>query len=121
LKLVVAIIKPFVLDTVKTALKDLGVQGMTVGEVRGFGRQRGHTEVDRGRVPDRLRSEDAHRDPRGRRRRAPRRRVHHRVSPHGKIGDGKVWLVPIENAYRIRTGEAGADALKMVSKSIPPR
>ena len=68
MKLIVGIIKPFKLDDVKEAIKELGVQGLTVSEVQGFGRQRGHTEVYRGaEYTDRLRAEGAHRDPRRRR------------------------------------------------------
>jgi nitrogen regulatory protein P-II 1 len=111
-KLVVAIIKPFKLDDVKSAVQDLGVQGLTVTEVQGFGRQRGHTEVYRGaeytidfvpKVKLEILVDDA--DATG---------VAERIMESartGKIGDGKVWVIPIEGAYRIRTGEAGADAL----------
>ena len=74
MKLVVAIVKPFKLDDVKAALQDFGVQGMTMSEVQGFGRQRGHTEVYRGGgIHDRFRAEGEDRDPRRRRRRATRR------------------------------------------------
>ncbi len=112
MKLIVAIVKPFKLDEVKDALIGLGVQGMTVSEVQGYGRQRGHTEVYRGAeyqvdfVP-KLRLEilvdDSDVD-----------RVAHEVVERartGQIGDGKVWVVPVDAAYRIRTGEAGAEAL----------
>jgi nitrogen regulatory protein P-II 1 len=112
MKLIVAIVKPFRVDEVKDSLVGLGVQGMTVSEVRGFGRQRGHTEVYRGAeyqidfVP-KLRIEilvdDTDAD-----------RVAHEVMERartGQIGDGKVWVLPVDTAYRIRTGEAGADAL----------
>ncbi len=112
MKLIVAIIKPFRLDEVKTALTGMGVQGLTVTEVRGFGRQRGHTEVYRGAeykidfVP-KLRLEilvdetDAD-------------RVAQELMEHartGQIGDGKLWIVPVDAVYRIRTGEAGTDAI----------
>jgi nitrogen regulatory protein P-II 1 len=112
LKLVVGIIKPFKLDDVKAAVKDLGVHGLTISEVQGFGRQRGHTEVYRGaeytidfvpKVKLEILVDDAA---------APA--VAEKIiesARTGKIGDGKVWVVPVENVFRIRTGEAGADAL----------
>ena len=112
MKLVTAIVKPFVLDDVKAALERLGVLGMTVSEVQGFGRQKGHTEVYRGAeyavdfVP-KLRVEvlidDLSVD-----------KVVDAVveaSRTGKIGDGKVWVVPVETVVRVRTGERGNDAL----------
>jgi nitrogen regulatory protein P-II 1 len=111
-KLIVAVLKPFKLDDVKEALKRLGVQGMTLTESQGFGRQRGHTEVYRGAeyevdfVP-KLRVEvlvdDSQAD----------QVVDAIVSTAntGKIGDGKVWVVPVETVVRVRTGERGADAL----------
>ncbi|MEP6658463.1 MAG: P-II family nitrogen regulator [Acidimicrobiales bacterium] len=112
MKLIVAVVKPFKLDEVKSALIDIGVHGMTVSEVRGFGRQRGHSEVYRGAeykidfVP-KMRLEilvdDSEAD-----------RVAHEIIERartGQIGDGKVWILPIDAAYRIRTGEAGLDAL----------
>src|SRR5579872_2344120 len=110
MKLVTAVIKPFKLDEVKDALKDLGVQGMTASEVQGHGRQRGHTEVYRGAeytidlVP-KIRIEvvlDDH-------------QVHDVVEAvvvaarTGKIGDGKVWVTDLEDVVRIRTGERGPD------------
>lgn len=112
MKLVVAIVKPFKLDEVKAALLALGVQGLTVTDARGFGRQRGHTEVYRGAeyqidfVPkERLEVlvSDGDVD----------RVVEGLIATArtGKIGDGKVWVLPVEAAYRIRTGEAGEDAL----------
>jgi nitrogen regulatory protein P-II 1 len=112
MKLVVAVIKPFKLNEVKEALKTAGVQGMTLTEVNGFGRQRGHTEVYRGAeyeidfVP-KIRLEvlvdDAQADD----------VVDAVVSSAatGKIGDGKVWVVPVEAAVRVRTGERGKDAI----------
>ena len=112
MKLVIAIIKPFKLDETREALSSLGVQGMTVTEVKGFGRQGGHTEVYRGTEYDvsfvpKLRVEvlvdDADAD-----------RVVETVldtARTGKVGDGKVWVLPVESAYRIRTGETNADAL----------
>ena len=112
MKLVVGIIKPFKLDDVKDAVKELGVQGLTVSEVQGFGRQRGHTEVYRGAeytidfVP-KVRIEVLVDD-------GDVERVVEQLlatARTGKIGDGKVWVLPIERAWRIRTGEAGPDAL----------
>ena len=112
MKLIVGIIKPFKLDDVKDALKDLGVQGLTVSDVQGFGRQRGHTEVYRGAeytidfVP-KVRIEILVDD-------ADVERVTTTIvetSRTGKIGDGKVWVIPVESVVRIRTGEAGPDAL----------
>ena len=112
MRLIVAIIKPFRLDEVKTALIGIGVQGLTVTEVRGFGRQRGHTEVYRGAeytidfVP-KLRLEILVDEP-------DAERVAQEVMEHartGQIGDGKLWIVPVDAVYRIRTGEAGTDAI----------
>jgi nitrogen regulatory protein P-II 1 len=111
-KLIVAIIKPFKLDDVKDSLKDLGVQGLTVSDVQGFGRQRGHTEVYRGAeytidfVP-KVRLEILVDD--GDVQRVTDKLVE--TARTGKIGDGKVWVVPVESAVRIRTGEAGPDAV----------
>jgi nitrogen regulatory protein P-II 1 len=112
MKLVTAIVKPFRLDEVKTALQELGVQGLTVTEASGYGRQRGHTEVYRGAeyridlVP-KIRIEvvvdDADLDP-----------VIDAIvgaAQTGKIGDGKVWAVPVETVVRVRTGERGPDAV----------
>ena len=112
MKLIVAIIKPFRVDDVKDALKDLGVQGLTVSDVQGFGRQRGHTEVYRGaeytvdflpKVRIEILVDDDEVE-----------RVAERLmdtARTGKIGDGKVWVVPVEHVWRIRTGEAGPDAV----------
>ena len=112
MKLIVGIIKPFKLDDVKEAVKDLGVQGLTVSDVQGFGRQRGHTEVYRGaeytidfipKVRVEILVDDGDVD-----------RVAQRLldtARTGKIGDGKIWVVPVENAWRIRTGESGSDSL----------
>jgi nitrogen regulatory protein P-II 1 len=111
-KLIVAVIKPFKLDDVKDALKELGVQGLTVSDVQGFGRQRGHTEVYRGAeytidfVP-KMRLEILVDD--GEVQRVTDKLVE--TARTGKIGDGKVWVVPVESAVRIRTGEAGSDAI----------
>jgi len=112
MKLVVAVIKPFKLNEVKEALQAVGVQGMTLTEVNGFGRQRGHTEVYRGaeyeidfvpKIRLEVLVEDAQADP----------VVDAVVSSAatGKIGDGKVWVVPVETVVRVRTGERGEDAL----------
>jgi nitrogen regulatory protein P-II 1 len=111
-KLVTAIVKPFKLEDVKAALETLGVLGLTVSEVRGYGRQKGHTEVYRGAeytvdlVP-KIRLEvlvdDLDAD-----------KVVDTVmeaARTGKIGDGKVWVTPVDAVVRVRTGERGADAL----------
>jgi len=112
MKLITAIVKPFKLDDVKDALKGAGIQGMTVSEVQGFGRQRGHTEVYRGAeytvdfVP-KVRVEvvvDA----------ADVDRVVDAIvaaARTDKIGDGKVWVTEVEDLVRIRTGERGPDAI----------
>ena len=112
MKLIVAIVKPFKVGDVKDALHGLGVQGLTVSEVQGFGRQRGHTEVYRGAeytidfVP-KVRLEILADDDEAQ----PIVDALMTAARTGKIGDGKVWVVPIEAAYRIRTGEAGRDAI----------
>ena len=112
MKLITAIVKPHRLDEVKSSLQELGVHGMTVTEASGYGRQRGHTEVYRGAeyqvdlVP-KVRIEvvvgdeeaDAVID------------AVVRAARTGKIGDGKVWSVPVETVVRVRTGERGPDAL----------
>ena len=112
MKLVTAVIKPFKLDDVKSTLQEFGIQGMTITEVQGFGRQRGHTEVYRGaeytidfvpKVKLEILVEDAQAT-------AVVEQVIQSART-GKIGDGKVWIAPIENVFRIRTGEAGSDAL----------
>ncbi|MGB8649862.1 MAG: P-II family nitrogen regulator [Mycobacteriales bacterium] len=112
MKLITAVVKPFKLDDVKTALEALGVQGMTVSEVQGHGRQRGHTEVYRGAeytvdfVP-KVRIEVLVDD-------ADAGRVLDAVvdaARTGAIGDGKVWSTPIDEVVRVRTGERGPDAL----------
>ena len=112
MKLVVAVVKPFKVDDAKAALLALGVQGMTVSDVRGFGRQRGHTEVYRGaeyqidfvpkvRLEVLVMDDDVDRVVQGL----------IEAARTDKIGDGKVWVLPVEGAYRIRTGEADEDAL----------
>ena len=112
MKLITAIIKPFKLDEVKTALRSAGVEGMTVSEVRGFGRQGGHTETYRGTeyqidfVP-KVRLEAVVDD-------AEVERVVELIvesARSGKIGDGKIWVTNVESIVRIRTGESGNDAI----------
>jgi nitrogen regulatory protein P-II 2 len=112
MKLVTAIIKPFKLDDVRESLSEIGVQGITVTEVKGFGRQKGHTELYRGAeyVVDFL----------------PKVKVEiaidddlieqvidaiTQVANTGKIGDGKIFITPLEQVIRIRTGETGKDAV----------
>ena len=112
MKLVVAIVKPHRLDEVKEALRDAGVNGLTTTEVEGFGRQRGHTEVYRGAeyqvdfVPkvkvEVLCDDDQVQGVVDAVTKAART---------GKIGDGKIWVAPVEQVVRIRTGEMGPDAL----------
>jgi nitrogen regulatory protein P-II 1 len=111
-KLITAIVKPFKLDDVKSALKDAGITGMTVTVVQGFGRQAGHTEVYRGAeytidfVP-KVRLEILADDGEVER----LTDVIAESARTGKIGDGKVWITNVERALRIRTGELDADAL----------
>jgi len=112
MKLIIAIIKPFKLEEVKEALSQISVEGMTVTEVRGFGRQKGHTEIYRGSeyTVDFL----------------PKVKIEVAVSDEavgkaveaiaataktGKIGDGKIFVLALENVVRIRTGETGAQAI----------
>ncbi|MBC7204464.1 MAG: P-II family nitrogen regulator [Pusillimonas sp.] len=112
MKLITAIIKPFKLDEVREALAEIGVSGLTVAEVKGFGRQKGHTELYRGAeyVVDFL----------------PKIRIDVvlpatmadeavdaiiKAAHTGKIGDGKIFVMPVEQAIRIRTGESGTEAL----------
>ncbi len=112
MKLVTGIIKPFKLDDVKAALESFGVAGITVSEVQGYGRQKGHTEVYRGAeyrvdfVP-KVRVEILVDDDDG----DDVVEVIVKSAATGKIGDGKVWVTPIENVVRVRTGERGRDAL----------
>ena len=112
MKLITAIVKPFKLDDVKTALKGAGVQGMTVTEVQGFGRQAGHTEVYRGteyqvdfvpkvKVEVLADGADAERIA----------DVIAQAAQTGKIGDGKIWITQVDGIVRIRTGERDGDAL----------
>lgn len=112
MKLITAIIKPFKLDDVREALSEIGVQGITVTEVKGFGRQKGHTELYRGaeyvvdflpKVKIELAIAEAMTD-----------QVVEAISNAantGKIGDGKIFIVNLEQAVRIRTGETGEDAV----------
>ncbi|MDI2089913.1 P-II family nitrogen regulator [Commensalibacter oyaizuii] len=112
MKKIEAIIKPFKLDEVKEALQEIGLQGITVTEVKGFGRQKGHTELYRGAeyVVDFL----------------PKVKIElvcgddlveravdiiMNTARTGRIGDGKIFVIPVENAIRIRTGESGVEAL----------
>lgn len=112
MKLIIAVIKPFKLDDVREALSDIGVQGITVTEVKGFGRQKGHTELYRGAeyVVDFL----------------PKVKIEVACSDDlldqvieaitkaantGKIGDGKIFVLDLQQAIRIRTGETGTDAI----------
>ena len=112
MRLVTAVVKPFKLDDVKTALESFGVQGMTVSEVQGYGRQRGHTEVYRGaeytvsfvpkiRVEVLVDDADA----------GDVVEVMAKAAQTGSIGDGKVWTTPVDEVVRVRTGERGVEAL----------
>ncbi len=112
MRLVTAVIKPFKLDDVKTALESFGVHGMTVSEASGYGRQKGHAEVYRGaeyrvdlvpkvRVEVLVADEDA----------GDVIEIIVTSAQTGRIGDGKVWSVPVDDVVRVRTGEHGADAL----------
>ncbi|HEX7658310.1 MAG TPA: P-II family nitrogen regulator [Pseudonocardiaceae bacterium] len=112
MKLITAIVKPFTLDDVKAALEQLGLLGMTVSEVRGYGRQKGHTEVYRGaeysvdfvaKIKIEVLADDDVAD----------RAVDAVVTAArtGRIGDGKVWVTPVETVVRVRTGERGSDAI----------
>ncbi len=112
MKLITAIVKPFKADAVKDALKDAGIAGITMSEVQGFGRQRGHSEVYRGTEytvdyvpkirfdivvePDQV---------------EPVLAVLAEIARTGKIGDGKVWVTPVETVVRVRTGERDVEAL----------
>ncbi len=112
MKLITAIIKPFKLDDVREALSALGIAGITVAEVKGFGRQKGHTELYRGaeykvdllpKIKLEIAVTDENVD--------PVVEAICKAANTGKIGDGKVFVSALEQAYRIRTGETGKDAL----------
>jgi nitrogen regulatory protein P-II 1 len=112
MKKIEAIIKPFKLDEVKEALQEIGVQGITVTEAKGFGRQKGHTELYRGaeyvvdflpKVKVEIVVGDDHL--------APAVEAIQKAARTGRIGDGKIFVLDIEEAIRIRTGETGTDAL----------
>lgn len=112
MKLVEAIIKPFKLDEVKDALNELGIMGITVSEVKGFGRQKGHTELYRGAeyvvdfIP-KVKLEIAVADDM-----VPNvLETIENAAKTGRIGDGKIFVMPLEEAIRIRTGEKGGEAL----------
>ena len=112
MKLVTAVVKPFKLDEVRAALLAFGVQGLTVSESSGYGRQRGHTEVYRGaeytvELLPKVRLEILVDDEDG----DDVIDVIVRAARTGKIGDGKVWSVPVETVIRVRTGERGQEAL----------
>ena len=112
MKKIEAIIKPFKLDEVKEALQDVGVQGLSVVEVKGFGRQKGHTELYRGAeyVIDflpKVKIEVVLNDDQV----EPAIEAIRKAAETGKIGDGKIFVSPIEQAIRIRTGETGPDAV----------
>lgn len=112
MKMITAVIKPFKLDDVREALSEIGIQGLTVSEVKGFGRQKGHTELYRGAeyVVDflpKIKMEVG----------VPEDRVESvvetiiKVANTGKIGDGKIFVTDVEQVIRIRTGETGREAL----------
>jgi nitrogen regulatory protein P-II 2 len=112
MKMVIAVIKPFKLDAVRDALTEIGIHGMTVSEVKGYGRQKGHMEIYRGaeyavNLLPKVRIEVA----------VPSEQVDQVVeaignaAKTGQIGDGKIFVMPVEQAVRIRTGETNADAL----------
>jgi nitrogen regulatory protein P-II 1 len=112
MKLVVAVIKPFKLDEVKAALTEIGLRGLTISEVQGFGRQRGHTEVYRGAEYDialvpkiriEIVADDGDTD--------DIVEIVQKTAQTGRIGDGKVWVTPVETVVRVRTGDRDAAAL----------
>jgi len=112
MKLITAIVKPAKVDDIKVALQTAGVHGMTVSETRGFGRQKGHTEIYRGaeytvdfipKVRIELLADDADA--------ANLVDIIANTANTGSIGDGKIWVTPVETVVRVRTGERGADAL----------
>ena len=112
MKKIEAIIKPFKLDDVKEALNEIGIQGMTITEVKGYGRQKGHTEIYRGaeyvvdfipKIKIEIVVEASRAD-----------EVVDKIkisASTGKIGDGKIFVTPVETAIRVRTGESGKDAI----------
>ncbi|MFW5901489.1 MAG: P-II family nitrogen regulator [Thermodesulfobacteriota bacterium] len=112
MKKIEAIIKPFKLDDVKEALNDIGIHGMTISEVKGYGRQKGHTEIYRGaeyavdfipKIKIEIVAEADQAD-----------RVAETIQQaamSGKIGDGKIFIMPMDQVIRVRTGETGSDAL----------
>jgi nitrogen regulatory protein P-II 1 len=111
-KKIEAVIKPFKLDDVKEALNDIGIQGMTIADVKGYGRQKGHKEIYRGAeyvvdfIP-KIKIEIVVADERA-------EQVVERIRQaaySGKIGDGKIFVLPVEDAVRVRTGEKGTDAI----------
>lgn len=112
MKLVTAIVKPFTLSDIKEALESIGVHGMTVSEVRGYGQQKGHKEVYRGAeyavdfVP-KIKIEIVVDDPAVEEALSAIQEAAHT----GKIGDGKIWVTPVENLIRVRTGEQGSAAV----------
>ena len=112
MKLIEAIIKPFKLDEVKDALNEIGIEGITVSEVKGFGRQKGHTELYRGAeyvvdfIP-KIKMEIAVSDEMV----AKVVETIQNTAKTGRIGDGKIFVISIEEAVRIRTGEKGSDAI----------
>ena len=112
MKLITAIIKPFKLDDVREALGEIGVQGLTVTEVKGFGRQKGHTELYRGSeysvdFQPKIRLEIAvHED-----KADAATQTIRSAAETGKIGDGKIFVLSLEEVIRIRTGETGRDAI----------
>ena len=112
MKLIEAIIKPFKLDEVKDALNEIGIEGITVSEVKGFGRQKGHTELYRGAeyvvdfIP-KVKLEIAVADELV----AKVVETIENTAKTGRIGDGKIFILPMEEAIRIRTGEKGAEAI----------
>jgi len=112
MKKVEAIIKPFKLDDVKEALNEIGVQGMTISEVKGYGRQKGHKEIYRGAeyvvdfIP-KIKIEIVLDD----KRTAQVVETIQKAANTGKIGDGKIFVLPVDDAVRVRTGEKGEDAL----------
>jgi nitrogen regulatory protein P-II 1 len=112
MRLVTAVIKPFKLDDVKSALESFGVHGLTISEASGYGRQKGHTEVYRGaeytvdlvpKVRVEILVDDADAD--------DVVEVLVKSAQTGRIGDGKVWVVPVDTVVRVRTGERGPEAL----------